>query len=126
MSDLMMDDVVQQHFTAALRDLEVNGVHIPVCQVPGGAGEQTWVSFNEASGLGYTASNEAQRIRHLVQLHAWTHSQDDEHRAAFFAAVALLKAAGVRVYAWGPDEYEKDTGISHIACTCSWWQSAGA
>ena len=67
-----------------------------------------------------------QRVRHLVQLHAWTHSQDDAHRAAFFAAVALLKAAGVRIYSWGPDEYERDTGISHIACTCSWWQAPGA
>ena len=123
MSDLMAEDAVQQVFMAALRQLEVNGQRIPVCQVPGGAGERTWVSFNEAAGFGSTASNEVQRIRHLVQLHAFSHGEDDEHRVAFFAAIQLLKAAGVRIFAWGPDEYEKDTGISHIACTCSWWQS---
>lgn len=120
---MMASDIVQQHFMRALSALEINGVRIPVCQVPGGAGEKTWVSFNEASGFGMTAGNQVQRIRHLVQLHAFSHSEDDEHRAAFFAAIQLLKAAGVRIFSWGPDEYEKDTGISHIACTCTWWQT---
>ena len=43
-------------------------------------------------------------------------------RVAFFMALELLNAAGVRVFSWGPDEYEQDTGIHHIACTCEWWQ----
>lgn len=117
MDDLMTNDIVQQHFMAALRDLPV-----PVSQPPGDAAAMTWVTFNEVGADGRTASNTVQRMRHLVQLHAWTHSQDDEHRVAFFMAIELLKAAGVRVFSWGADEYEQDTGIHHIACTCEWWQ----
>ena len=117
MADLFTTDVVQQHFYAALQDLPV-----PVSQPPGDAGAETWVTFNEVSADGRSASNEVRRVRHLVQLLAWTHAQDDEHRTAFFMAIELLKDAGVRVFGWGPDDYEQDTGIHHIACTCEWWQ----
>lgn len=115
--DLMSCDLVQQHFMAALQDLPV-----PVSQPPGDAKAETWVTFNEISADARTAGNAVTRVRHLVQLHAWTHSEDDEHRTAFFMAIELLKAAGVRVFSWGPDDYEQDTGIHHIACTCEWWQ----
>lgn len=117
MNDLLTTDVVQQHFMAALADMPV-----PVSQPPGDAQAETWITFNEISADGMTASNDVRRLRHLVQLHAWTHSEDDEHRTAFFMAIELLKAAGVRVFGWGPDDYEQDTGIHHIACTCEWWQ----
>ena len=117
MNDLLTTDVVQQHFMAALADMPV-----PVSQPPGDAQAETWITFNEISADGMTASNDVRRLRHLVQLHAWTHSEDDEHRAAFFMAIELLKAAGVRVFGWGPDDYGQDTGIHHIACTCEWWQ----
>ena len=117
-----MNDIIQQFFAGTLAGLTVDGVEIPCSQPPGDAEAQTWITFNEALGSGHTAGNEITRIRHLVQLHAWTHSDDDAHRAAFFAALDRLRAAGVRVYSWGPDDYEKDTGVRHIACTCSWWQ----
>ena len=110
-------DEVQQHFYAALASLPV-----PVSQPPGDAQADTWVTFNEIAADARTAGNAVTRICHLVQLHAWSHCDNDDHRVAFFAAIELLKAAGVRVFSWGPDDYEQDTGIHHIACTCEWWQ----
>lgn len=118
MSDIMTDDAVQQFFTSALAALSY-----PVSQPPGESEAETYVVFQEVSGSAWMASNEAARVRHLVQLHAFSRADDDEHRKAFFAALALLKAAGVRVFSWGPDDYETDTGIHHIACTCTWWQA---
>ena len=117
MSDLLTTDVVQQFFYGALKDMPV-----PVSQPPGDSEAETWITFNEVSADSRTASNGVQRVRHLVQLHGWSHSQDDDHRVAFFMAIELLKAAGVRVFGYGMDEYEQDTGIHHIACTCEWWQ----
>ncbi len=115
------DDVVQQFFTKALE-----GLGYPVSQPPGDAGAETYVIFQEVSGSSYLAGNAVQRVRHLVQLHAYTHSEHDEHRTAFFAALAMLKKAGVRVFSWGPDVYEHETGMHHIACTCTWWQHPGS
>lgn len=119
--DVMETDIVQQFITKALE-----GLPYPYSQPPGDAAAETYITFQEVSGTGYTASNEAQRVRHLVQLHAYTHSDNDEHRAAFFAALAMLKKAGVRVFSWGLDDYEKDTGLHHLACTLTWWQTPGA
>jgi len=31
-----------------------------------------------------------------------------------------LRAAGVRVRSYGPDDYETTTGYHHIAATCEW------
>ena len=117
MTDLMTRDPVEEHFLYAMRDLPM-----PVSQPPGDATARTWVTFNEVSADSRTASNEIQRLRHLVQVHGWSHEQNGEHRTAFFMALEALKAAGVRVFGWGPDDYEQDTGIHHIACTCEWWQ----
>ena len=118
MAELMTEDRVQQFFYGVLKDLPV-----PVSQPPGNAEAQTWVTFNEIAADSLTASGETQRVRHLVQLHGWSHSQDDDHRTAFFMAIELLKAAGVRVFGYGMDDYEQDTGIHHIAATCVWWQT---
>lgn len=117
MAELLTTDVVQQHFFEALKDMPV-----PVSQPPGDAQAETWITFNEIAADTRTAGSVVTRVRHLVQLHAWTHSENDDHRTAFFMAIELLKAAGVRVFGWGPDDYERDTGIHHIACTCEWWQ----
>lgn len=117
MTDLMTRDPVEEHFLYAMRDLPM-----PVSQPPGDATARTWVTFNEVSADSRTASNEIQRLRHLVQVHGWSHEQNGEHRTAFFMALEALKAAGVRVFGWGLDDYEQDTGIHHIACTCEWWQ----
>ena len=117
---LLEEDVVQQFFTRALE-----GLPYPYSQPPGDAEAATYVVFNEVGATAYTAGNDATRARHLVQLHAFTHSDNDEHRAAFFAALAKLRKAGVRVYSYGADEYEKDTGMHHIACTLTWWQQPG-
>ena len=120
-ADMLATDIVQQFFTSVLADMPY-----PVSQPPGHGSAETYVVFNEVDGSGTMASNDIQRLRHLVQLHAYTRSDNDEHRAAFFMALAKLKKAGVRVYGWGPDEYEQDTGKHHIACTCTWWQTPGA
>ena len=144
MSDLLTTDVVQQFFYGALKDKVILpkaklspaeagdgsgriedsdfATAVPVSQPPGDSEAETWITFNEVSADSRTASNDVQRVRHLVQLHGWSHSQDDDHRVAFFMAIELLKAAGVRVFGYGMDDYEQDTGIHHIACTCEWWQ----
>ena len=121
MSELITQDSVQEFFAAALAALPY-----PVSQPPGDAAADTYITFNEAAGIGRTAGNTATRVRHLVQLHAWPRLADGAHRAAVCAASAALTAAGVRVYSWGPDLYENDTGIRHISCTCSWWQRPAA
>lgn len=118
MADLMTTDSMQQFFTGILSTLPY-----PVSQPPGDADAETYLVFQEVAGSALTASNNATRVRHLVQLHAYSHADDDEHRKAFFEALALLKEAGVRVFSWGLDDYENDTGIHHIACTCTWWQA---
>ncbi len=112
-----MDDAVEQVFMDALRDLDW-----PVSQPPGLAENETYLTFNAIAGDERTASNEPTRIRHMVQLHAWSRSDEGEHRTAFFAAADALRRAGVKIWSWGPDTYEQDTGIHHIACTCVWWQ----
>ena len=58
--------------------------------------------------------------RHLVQLHVYSLLEDGTHRALFFQALALLKAAGVKVTSWGLDDCEQETRRHHISCTCSW------
>ena len=75
MSDLLTTDVVQQFFYGALKDMPV-----PVSQPPGDSEAETWITFNEVSADSRTASNGVQRVRHLVQLHGWSHSQDDDPR----------------------------------------------
>ena len=93
----------------------------PVSRTPAGGENETYLTFNETSGtLIESSGNEPQRLRCLVQVHAFSHRSDDTHRKAFFQAIALLRQNGVRVYSWGPDQYEDDTGIHHIAATCEW------
>ncbi len=107
-----MTDKVQQFIYKTLAPLPY-----AVCQPPGQSTADTYLTFNETQGSFYQASNDPTRIRHLLQLHAFSRLEGGEHRAAFFQALELLKAAGVRVYSWGPDTLETDTGIRHIACT---------
>lgn len=115
-----MQDVIETFIQGALEPLGY-----PVSQTPGDASAQTWLTWNTVRGDGITASDAATRVRHTFQVHAWTHGFASEHRQAFFAAIDALKAAGVRVFSWGMDEREKDTGISHIAATCYWNQREG-
>ena len=112
-----MTDTVEKVFYDALRDLPW-----PVSQPPGLAENETYITFQPVSGDGRTAGNVVTRIRHLVQLHAYSTKEDGEHRTAFFAAIGALRSAGVRIFAWGPDSYDADTKTHHIACTCTWWQ----
>ena len=112
-----MQDRVETFIQATLTPLGV-----PVSQTPGDASAETWLTWNTVSGRGLTASDTATRVRHTFQLHAWTHGVASEHREVFFRAIDALKAAGVRVFSWGMDEREIETGISHIACTCIWNQ----
>lgn len=101
----------------------LSSVPYPVSQPPAAAGYETYVTFNEASGApAEHASNTPMRVKHLVQLHVFSHREDGTHRRAFFAAMALLEKAGARLQSWGPDDYEKDTGIHHIAATFAVWR----
>lgn len=109
---------VLELFAATLRPLPW-----PATQPPGDSQAPTYLTFNETAWADReAASNGARRRRHLVQLHAITSGWDGEHREALRQAIALLKAAGVRVYAGGPDTYETDTRRHHIACTCEYWE----
>lgn len=114
---LTAQDGVQQMMAQALSSLPW-----PVSQPPGNLEAETYLTFSEVRGSLYRASNRTARIHHLVQVHAWTKSGEDRHRTALFEALELLQAAGAVVVSWGPDEYERDTGISHIACTVAWNQ----
>ena len=112
-----MNDRIETFIQATLSPLGV-----PVSQTPGDASAETWITWNTVSGRELTASDVGTRVRHTFQVHAWTHGVGSEHREVFFRAIDALKAAGVRVFSWGMDEREKDTGISHIAATCIWNQ----
>ena len=116
----MMQDIVETWIQRILAPLGW-----PVSQTPGDASQPTWITWNLVQGREYMAGNDATRLTHMFQLHAYTHGENSEHREAFFAAVTALKAAGAKVYSWGADEYEKDTGVCHIACTCTWRQKHG-
>lgn len=112
-----MEDKLETFLMTALHSLPC-----PVSQPPGGAENETYVTFNEASGAPTEhASNAPTRTKHLVQLHAFSHREDGAHRRAFFAALTLLEKAGARVQSWGPDDYEKNTGIHHMAATFAVW-----
>lgn len=93
----------------------------PVSQQPAGGEHETYLTFNEVLG-GFTAyaSNEPHRLRHTVQAHVFSKRDDGAHRDILLAAIRALRRAGVRVYTYGPDMYEDDTGYHHIAATCEW------
>lgn len=118
-----MDMMTDEDRVAAFFHDALAGIPWPCSRPPGLAENETYVTYAPVSATAHMGSNQAQRLRHLVQLHAYSRGQNDEHRAAFFSALSALKAQGVRVYSWGPDEYEADTGLHHIACTCTWWQA---
>jgi hypothetical protein len=112
-----MTDRVETFIQDALKDIGV-----PVSQSPGDASAETWITWRTVSGRELTASDVGTRVRHMFQVYAHTRGTASEHREVFFRAIEALKAAGVRVFAWGPDERDPDTGISHIVCTCTWNQ----
>lgn len=108
-----------EHFQAALAALPC-----PVSKEPASGGAETYAVFNEAQGsfAGY-ASNTPHRLRHMVQVHIYSRRDDGTHEALLGQAIRLLRAAGVRVYHFGPDLYEADTGYHHIAATCVWTET---
>lgn len=107
---------VEQTFTAALSPLPC-----PVGKEPMDGGEETYCTFNEVLGTYEAhASNQPRRLNHMMQLHVFSRRDDGTHRELFFRAVELLRAAGVKVRHYGPDDYETDTGYHHIAATCEW------
>ena len=89
---------------------------VPVSKPPAGGQHETYVTFNEVLGeYEAHASNQAQRLYHMVQLHVFSQRDDGTHRALFFRAVAALRAAGVRVRSYGPDDFATTTGHHHMA-----------
>lgn len=107
---------VEQVFQAALSALPC-----PVSKPPAGGKHKTYATFNEVLGQ-YTAhaSNAPRRLYHMVQFHVFSKLDDGTHRTLFFQGLTLLKAAGVRVRSYGPNDYETETGYHHIAATCEW------
>lgn len=93
----------------------------PVSKEPAGGQNETYIAFNEAAGT-FTghASNQPHRLHHMVQVHIFSKLDDGTHETLLQQAIGLLRAAGVRVYSYGPNQYEKDTGYHHIAATCAW------
>jgi alkanesulfonate monooxygenase SsuD/methylene tetrahydromethanopterin reductase-like flavin-dependent oxidoreductase (luciferase family) len=91
----------------------------PVSNVPAGGKHETYATFNEVYGeYEAYASNDPQRVYHMVQVHVFSKRDDGTHRELFSQAIELLRAAKVKVRSWGPDEYETDTKYHHIAATC--------
>ena len=67
-----MEDKLEAFMMAALSALPYQ-----VSQPPGGAENETYVTFNEASGApAEHASNAPTRTKHLVQLYAFSHRED--------------------------------------------------
>lgn len=93
----------------------------PVSGQPAGGQHETYLTFNEvrADFIAH-ASNEARRLRHTVQVHVFSRRDDGAHRDIMRSAIRALRKAGVRVYSYGPDMYETDTGYHHLAATCEW------
>ena len=92
----------------------------PVSKPPAG-GEETYTTWREVLGTFQAyASNQPQRLSHMVQVHVFSKRSDGTHRTIFHQAIALLRAAGVKVIGYGPDDYETDTEYHHIAATCEW------
>ena len=90
-----------------------------VSTVPAGGKHMTYATFNLAYGKYQNyASNEPHRTYHMVQVHVFSLEHDGTHRALMYQAIELLRAVGVKVRSWGPDEYEADTRYYHIAVTC--------
>lgn len=92
----------------------------PVSQAPGQGGESYCVyKLVEGRYTGY-ASNEPTRTQHIAQVHIYSKSDAGVHRTLMSAAIVLLRGARIRVFAWGPDDYEAETNTHHIAITVVW------
>ena len=110
---------MEQTFQATLGALPC-----PVSKPPADGRNESYVAFVEVLGTfdGY-ASNEPRRLVHMVQVHAYSKRDDGYHRTLLTEAIELMRAAGIRVRSYGPDDYEKDTGYHHIAITCEWTEN---
>jgi len=107
---------VEQTFMAALSSLPC-----PVSKPPADGSQETYATFNQVLGTYEAhASNTPRRINHMMQVHVFSKKDDGTHRKLFFQAIGLLRTAGVKVRAFGPDDYETKTGYHHIAATCEW------
>lgn len=96
----------------------LSALGVPVSQPPAGGQYETYIVFNETYGeYDAHASNRARRLYHQVQLHVYSKRDDGTHRDLFFRAVDLLRDAGIRIRSYGPDDYEQETGLHHIAAT---------
>ena len=96
----------------------------PVSKEPAGGKHETYATFNEVLGTftGY-ASNQPSRLHHTVQVHVFSKCDDGTHQIIFNKAIAMLRAAGVRVYSYGHALSQSTPGYHHIAATCEWVES---
>lgn len=93
----------------------------PVSKMPGGGAHETYAVFGEVLATPtHSASNAPRRLRHTVQVHLYSRRDDGTHETLLREAMRLLRAGGVRVYSYGPELYETETGYHHIGATCEW------
>lgn len=99
----------------------LSALGVPVSKPPGGGDAATYVTMQEVLGTmeGF-ASNAPRRVRHMVQVEVLTKLDDGSHRVLFRQAVAAMRAAGIKVISYGPDDFDTETRYYYIAATTEW------
>lgn len=112
-----MDEVLRLFQTA------LSGLTCPATLPPGAADQESWVVYQPTAWNDREdASNDPHRRVHQLQLHVYSKLTDGTAEEIYTQAIALLKAAGVRIRSGNYFDYEMDTGVTHCACTCEYHQ----
>ena len=100
----------QEKLNAALSGL------YPVTKKPVTGPDPCYLTYEEVQGR-YTAhaSNQAQRITHMIQVDIFSRQAVGPELTEVRAALGL---AGANVVSWGPEQYEPDTRWHHLPITC--------
>jgi len=93
----------------------------PVTQPPVKGDKPVYLAFFEvlAQPTSY-ASNRPQHIRHTMQVDIYARQQVGPE---LDVVVKALRAAGIHVDSWGPEDYETDTRWHHLPITCFYTES---
>ena len=88
----------------------------PVTQQPIVGAAPVYLTFFEVLGQPDAyASNRPQRTIHTMQVDIWGRQPIGPE---FITVAKALRAAGIRVASWGPQDYEPDTRWHHLPITC--------
>lgn len=92
----------------------------PVSLPPAGGKNSVYVTFHETqASYGAFASDSPLRMEHMVQVHVYGENMN-QVAEVLAKAVGLLKAARIRIRAYGADYYEESIKRHHKAVTCVW------